>query len=338
MDKVLVTRNIPGAALEDLKRVYTVAVYEGEGKISRAELLARVAGMTAIVSMLTEKMDGEVFEAAGPSLKAVANYAVGWDNVDIAEATRRGIAVTNTPGALGDAVAEFAVALMLALSRRIVPADRFMRAGKYKGWDPNLFLGTDLTGATLGIVGPGTIGAVVGKRAQAVFDMKVIYYCRHRSEEFEQVTAGKLVSLEELLSQADVVSLHVPLTEETRHMISFKELALMKPTAILINTARGPIIEEKALRQALEEKRIWGAALDVYEEEIPAEQAHLEAEDWRSLKDMDQVILTPRIASATVLAREEMTRLAVANIMAALSGKKPENLVNPEVWDKKGGE
>lgn len=327
MSKVFVTRQIPGKALEQLKQAHEVVVYLGQGRISRQELLRSVVGVDAILSLLTETIDEEVLVAVGPQLKIVANYAVGFDNVDLEAAKKHNVLVTNTPSNLGDAVAEFTVALVLALSRRIVPADRFMREGKYTAWDPNIFLGQDLTGKTLGIVGAGTIGSVVGKRLQAVFQMTVLYCGHHQNVEFEQATGGRLVSLEELLRQSDVVSLHVPLTAETRHMIGAEQLSLMKPTAILINTARGPMVEEKALREALEQRKIWAAALDVYEEESPGEQAHLNPQDWKVLTSLDNVILTPHIASATVEAREEMTRMVVEAIMDGLAGKIPRYLV-----------
>ena len=295
--------------LNELKREHDVDVFEG-GRISREELVARVKGVNAILSMVTEQIDGEVMEAAGPNLKIVANYAVGYDNIDVEAARKRGIVVTNTPSRLGDAVAEFTVALVLALSRRVVEADRFMRAGRYRGWDPNLFLGVDLTGKTLGVVGPGMIGAVTGKRLQAVFEMKVVYHCRNKRQDFETATGGKWVSLEELLKLADVVTIHVPLTAETRHMIGVKELAMMKREAILVNTARGAVVEEGALVDVLEGGKIWGAGLDVFEVE--------DARAATSLRGLNNVILTPHIASATRLAREEMTKIAVENIMNVL--------------------
>ncbi len=327
MAKIFVTRPIPGKAIERLKAANEVVVYPGPGKISREELLTGVKGAEAILSLLTEKIDGEVMDQAGKQLKIIANYAVGFDNIDLEAAKARGVLVTNTPSALGDAVAEFTVTLVLALSRRIMPADRFTREGKYSVWDPNLFLGLDLTGKTLGVVGAGIIGSVVGKRLKNVFDMKVIYSGRHINEQFEAETGGKLVPLEELLKQADVITLHVPLTPETRHMIGMAQFGLMKPTAILINTARGPVVEEKALRQALEQKRIWGAAIDVYEEEVGEEKVHLDPADWEAIKKLDNVILTPHIASATVEAREEMTTMVVESIIDALAGKRPKATV-----------
>ena len=327
MARVFVTRQIPGKALEQLKQAHEVMVYEGQGKIPREELLKRVVGVEAILSLLTEKIDEEVLTAAGPQLKIVANYAVGFDNVDLEAAKKHNVVVTNTASALGDAVAEMAVTLTMALARLIFPADRFMRAGKYTTWDPSIFLGQDLTGKTLGVVGAGTIGSVVGKRMKAVFETQVLYSGHHQNVEFEQATGGRLVTLDELLKTADVVTLHVPLTPETRHMIGKEQLALMKPTAILINTARGPIVEEGALREALENKKIWGAALDVYEEEVVAEQEHINPQDWKTLVGLDNVILTPHIASATLQAREEMTQMAVESILEVLAGKAPRHLV-----------
>jgi len=241
---------------------------------------------------------------------------------------KRKILVGNTPSNLGDAVAEFTVTLALALSRNIVAADDFVWKGKYKVWDPSIFLGLDLSGKTIGIVGAGTIGSVAGKRMQAVFNMKVIYSGHSRNVAFEKETGAELVHLKTLLQKADVVSLHVPLTAETRHMISWDEFELMKKTAILINTSRGPVIREKALVAALKEKRIWGVGLDVFEEEVPREHEHLDKKDWLTLNRLDNVIMTPHIASATVEAREEMTEMAVDNIMRALVGKKPKYLVD----------
>lgn len=329
MAKVFVTRQIPGKALEELKQKYEVEVYQApEGQsIPRDVLLEKVKGVDAILSLLTERIDTEVFDAAGPQLKIVANYAVGFDNMDIEEAKSRGIWLTNTPSVLGDAVAEFTVSLMFALSRRIVEADKFTRAGKYKIWDPTIFLGQDLTGKTLGIIGAGNIGSVVANRAKSVFDMQVLYSGRSRKEDFEAETGATYVDQDQLLKESDVVTLHVPLTAATRHMISHDQFNLMKPTAIVINTSRGSVVHEQALVDALEQNKIWGAALDVYEEEIATEKENLDPSDWQMLTHCDRVILTPHIASATIEAREEMTGLAVANIAQALDGQEPPCLV-----------
>jgi len=329
MAKILMTRQMPGKAFEQLKAEHEVEIYQVDqcDKIPREDLLRLAAGKDAIISNLTEKMDREVFDAAGEQLKIVANYAVGFDNIDWKEAKNRGIFATNTPSGLGDAVAEFTVSLMLALARQVVPADKFARAGKYKVFDPTIFLGLDLTGKTIGIIGPGTIGSVAAKRAQAVFDMKIIYTGRHPNTGFEEETGAEFRQLNDLCREADVISMHVPLTEETRHMIGEEQFGLMKPTTIIINTARGPVIDENALADALGQRRIWGAALDVFEEEIPAEREHLDTRDWMVLTSHDNVILTPHIASATIEAREEMAQMAVENVLAALNRQEPKYLV-----------
>lgn len=329
MAKIFISRQMPGKAFDELKGKHEVdeAIVEESGKISREELLERVKGAEAILTNLTEKIDMEVFDAAGPNLKIVANYAVGFDNIDWKEAKKRGIFATNTPSNLGDAVAEFTITMMLALSRRIVEADRFARAGKYNYFDPSIFLGLDLSGKTFGVIGAGTIGSVAAQRAKAVFDMKIVYSGRHQDEGFESETGATMVSLDELCHQADVISLHVPLTEQTRHLLSFDQFKVMKPTAIVINTSRGPVVHESALAQAIQEKRIWGAALDVFSEEMPTEIQDLDPRDWKTLTAHENVIMTPHIASATVEAREEMARMAVDNILAALDGYEPPYLV-----------
>lgn len=316
--RVFVTRQIPGSALEELKKTYQVEIWPGPGAIPRGILLAKVKGADAIISLLTEKIDAEVFDAAGPQLKVVANYAVGYDNIDIAEASKRKITVTNIPSSLGDAVAEMTITLMLALARRLVAADRWMRQGNYQTWDPNLFLGQDLSGKTLGIVGMGTIGFEVARRADALLGMKVIY--TSRSEKPDAAAHNyKFAGLPELLKTADVVSLHVPLSAETNHLIGRDQLTLMKPTAILINTARGPVVDEKALYEALNNKKLWGAAIDVYENETGLQDDPV----WWKLTKLSNIIMTPHIGSATVEAREEMTKIAVDNVLAVLSGQPP---------------
>jgi lactate dehydrogenase-like 2-hydroxyacid dehydrogenase len=330
MAKVFITRQFPGKALEDLKAKHDVEIYEApEGeKIPRDVLLEKVKGVDAILSLLTEKIDAEVMDTAGPQLKVVANYAVGFDNIDVEAAKERNIWVTNTPSDLGDAVAEFTVALMLALSRRIVEADKFTRAGRYKIWSADIFLGQDLTGKTLGVIGAGTIGSVVAKRAKSVFDMQVLYTGRSRKEDFEaEIGGATFVEQDDLIKQSDVITTHVPLTPATRHMIAADQFAMMKPTAIVINTSRGPVIQEAALVDALEQNKIWGAALDVYEEEVKDEVPNLDPADWQMLIHSDRVILTPHIASATIEAREEMTAMAVTNVIQALESKEPPYLV-----------
>lgn len=329
MAKIFITRDIPGKALEELKQKHQVEVFQAKPgeKISRPELLERVKGVDGIICLLTEKIDAEVFEVAGPQLKVVANYAVGFDNLEVEEAKSRGIWLTNTPSNLGDAVAEFTLALMLALSRRVVEADNFTRLGQYHVWDPNIFLGQDLTGKILGIIGAGTIGSVVAQRAKAVFNMNVLYSGRSRKEDFEAETGATMVDQDELLRQSDVVSLHVPLTPQTEHLISADQFNLMKHTALLINTSRGQIVDQAALIDALESKRIWGAALDVYEGEVVTDPGKYDSQAWQRLCQCHNLIMTPHIASATQEAREEMTAMVVASVLQALEGKEPPCLV-----------
>lgn len=329
MAQVFVTRPIPGQALASLKAKHQVTIFEhpDKRKINRQELLDAVKGANAILSLLTETIDAEVMDAAGPDLKIIANYAVGFDNIDLEAAKARGIFVTNTPGNLGDAVAEFAITLMLSLSRQILAADAFTRQGGYRVWDPMIFLGQDLTGKTLGIIGAGTIGSVVARRAKALFEMPILYSGRSRKPDFESETGATFVDQAVLLKESDVISLHVPLTKETHHLLSHEAFSQMKSTALVINTARGPVIDEAALVDALKNNRIAGAGLDVYEEEVQDSAAQLNPEDWQYLIHSRNVILTPHIASATLQAREEMTQMVVASIMAALDGQEPPCLV-----------
>lgn len=314
--KVFVTRKLPGTALERLIRKHTVTVYPYDRAISRRELLKQVKGVDGLLCLLTDSIDAAVFRAAGPNLKIVANYAVGFNNIDVREAGKRGILVTNTPGLLDDAVAEHTITLLLSLSRRVVEADDFVRKGKFKGWAPILFLGTDITGKTLGIVGLGTIGLAVAKIGMCL-GMKVIYYSRSRSPQLESY-GGVPRSFNRLLQEADFISLHVPLTKSTYHLIGRKELRLMKSTAYVINTSRGPVIDEKTLVEFLQKRQIAGAALDVFERE-----PRLTA----GLTRLSNVVLTPHIASATTGAREKMSQMAVDNLLAGLAGKLPPNLV-----------
>ncbi len=310
--KVVITRKIPGPAEEMLKAAgYEVVVG------------TNFAGADAILSLLTDKIDGAAMDAAGKQLKIVANYAVGFDNVDAAVAAQRNVFVTNTPGGFERSVAEHAVGLMMAVARRIVEADKFVRQNEFDRWDPNLFIGIELAGKTLGIVGLGRIGTVMAQIAAKALEMKVLYSCPTRREETEKELGIQYCStLAEMLPQCDVVSLHVPLTPETKHLIGPKELSTMKKTAILINTARGAIVDELALAKALQEKWIAGAGLDVFEDET-----RLVTESEKILYGLSNVVLTPHIASATIEARSEMSRMAAENIIAALSGKTPLNLV-----------
>ncbi len=318
MPKVFITRQIPEKGINLLKEKGFDVSIGPEGKISKEELLEGVKGVDAILSVLTEKIDGEVMEAAGSQLKIVANYAVGYNNIDVEEAKKRKVMVTNTPGVLTDSVADYAVALILSITRRVVEADKYTRGGNYKVWGPKLLLGGDIMGKTLGVVGLGRIGFAVAQRMKNGFGVKVIYYDIKRNEKFEKEQGFEYRELDDLLKEADFVSLHTALTEETKHLINKEKLELLKPTAYLINTSRGPVIDEAALIETLKEKKIAGAALDVFEKE---------PELMPGLTDLDNVIITPHIASATEGTRDKMSEMAAENVIAALEGKEPENLV-----------
>ncbi len=322
MPHIFITRAIPDAGINLLRNAgYALDVYEGENSIPQPELLRRVKGCDALLSLLTDRIDAEVLDAAGPTLKVVANFAVGFDNVDLPAAKQRGISVTNAPAPeVTETVAEHTFALMMALAHRIVEADAYARAEKYMGWSPTLLLGVDVIGKTLGIVGAGRIGSAVADRAVKGFKMRCLYAGPHRDEQFEIAYGAEYASLEKLIETADFVTLHVPLLPSTRHLISTAEFAQMKPSAFLINTSRGPVVDEKALLRALRTKRIAGAALDVYECE-----PHLDCDlgDKLELKSFPNVVLTPHTASATIEARQAMSRLAAENIIAVLSGKPP---------------
>lgn len=324
MFTVFVTRKIPnvGIALLKKQKNFRVRVSQHDRVLTKQELMRAVKGVHAILSLLTDKIDDDVLRAAGPQLKIVANYAVGFDNIDLPAVKKRGVVVTNTPGNLvTEAVAEHTFALIMALAHRIAESDTFTRHGKYKGWEPMQFLGTLLHGKTLGIVGLGRIGAGVARRAALGFGMKVIYHDERRNHDFERkYQAQYMRTLDALLKQADVVSLHVPLLPSTQHLVSTKQLKRMKRTAFLVNTARGPVVDEKALLLALHTKKIAGAALDVFECE-PA--IDCDRTDHLALKKFPQVILTPHIASASKEARDQMAKLAAQNIIAVLSGKPP---------------
>jgi glyoxylate reductase len=293
-----------------------------DGRLDPQALKAAVAGHDAVLCLLTDRIDDAVLAAAS-GCRIFANMAVGFNNIDVAAATRRGIMVTNTPGVLTDATADLTWALILGIARRVVEGDEEMRAGRYKSWGPFYMLGGDVTGATLGIVGPGRIGAAVAERARG-FRMRVLYHGRSSSQEME-APGGRKVSFDEILKESDFLSLHVPLNAETQHLINAQALAKMKPTAYLINTSRGPVVDEEALVGALKAGRIAGAALDVYEHE-PAMA--------KGLADCRNAILLPHLGSATHATRAAMSRIAAENVAAALAGERPANLVNPEVWPR----
>jgi glyoxylate reductase len=307
-----VTGRIPDSAVEMLRAAGAVEMAEVDAPLPRAELLKLVAGADAVLTLLHDRVDGELLDAAGPGLRCVANVAVGYDNVDLRAAAERGVAVSNTPGVLDDATADLTIGLILAATRRLGEGERLIRAGTPWAWSMSFMLGRDLRGKLLGIVGLGAIGRRVAERARA-FGMEIAY-CQRRPAEAELVAAlgAERMELEELLGTADVISLHCPLTEETRHLISAERLALTKPGAVLVNAARGPIVEEAALVDALREGRLGAAALDVYEREPLVHPGLLELEN---------AVLVPHLGSATVETRAAMAELAAANAIAAVRGE-----------------
>lgn len=318
---VAITRQIPSIGMEMLRRRgFRVRLNKNNRACTREELKSFVKGASGMLSLLTDHIDGVVMDAAGSQLKIIANYAVGYDNIVLSDAKVRNIVVTNTPQVLNRSVAEHTIALMFACAKRIVEADRFTRAEQYQGWAPLLFLGTELFHKTLGIVGLGRIGSQVAQIARAGLSMKILYADVQRDIKFEQKYGARYKTLQQLLLEADVVTLHVPLLPSTRHLIGARALALMKKNAILINTSRGPIVDEKALTRALKNKKIFAAGIDVFECE-PA--IDCDVRDDLALKRLENVVLTPHIASATHEAREEMAGLAAKNIIRVLSGRKP---------------
>lgn len=318
MAKVYVARPISEVGINLLKEKHEVEVNPENKVLSKDELKEAVKGVGAILSLLTDKIDGEVLEAAGSQLKVVANYAVGYDNIDIEAAKQKNVMVTNTPGVLTEAVAEHTISLMFAAAKSIVEADKFTRGGKYTQWEPKGFLGPQLSGKTLGVVGLGRIGSMVAKVGHSGLGMNVLYYDVKRNEDFEREVGAKYEELDDILKQADFVSIHVPLLPATKHLINKERLSLMKKSAILVNTSRGPVVDEVALIEALKTKVIWAAGLDVYENE---------PELSPGLAELPNAVLTPHTASATFEARDAMSKMCAENIIAALEGQTPPNLV-----------
>lgn len=318
--KVLITRQIPRVGIDLLRERLDVDLNASSTPLDPDELRRRAADCDALLCLLTDAIDRQLL-ADLPHLRIVSNHAVGVDNIDVEAATERGIAVTNTPGVLTEATADFTWALLLGLARRLVEGDRMMRAGDYPGWDPLMLLGTDLVGKTLGIIGPGRIGKAVARRARG-WEMTIRYCGRSDHPDWERELGATRLALDDLLAEADVVSLHVPLNEETHHLLDGPRLRKMKPTALLINTARGPVIDEEALVAALRDRAIGGAALDVFERE---------PDTAPGLVDLDNVLLAPHIASATVDTRNRMAEIAARNIVRFLDGERPVSIVNPEV-------
>lgn len=328
MTKIFITRRIPSLGIDMLNKSSKVEVeiFNEDLIIPRDVLLKRVKGVNILVSILTDKIDAEVMDAAGPELHMIANYAVGFDNIDLEAAKTRNITVTNAPTPeISESVAEHAIALIFGLAHRIVESDQFIRDGKYTGWGPELLLGNDVIGKTLGIIGTGAIGSSLAKRFHTGFGVRVLYHDVKRNEKLEQETEAQFVENEELLRKADFVSIHVPLLPSTKHLIGERELSLMKPSAFLINTSRGPVLDTHALIVALKRKQISGAGLDVYECEP---ELACDSKDAQALRTFPNVIITPHTASATVETRNAMSKQVALNILAFLDGKMPLNSIH----------
>lgn len=319
--KIFVTRKIPEVGIKKLlDKGYEVEISKKNGVLTKEELIwaLKEKEYDAVLCLLTDAIDGDVFDAA-PKAKIFANYAVGFNNIDLGGAKKRGLMVSNTPGVLTDTVAEHTFAMMMAIACRLIEGDRMMREGKFIGWEPELLLGTDLSGKTLGILGAGRIGGEVVRHAVKGFNMKILYYDVSRNTELEEKYGAVFCQTpEELLKESDFVSIHVPLLPSTKHLMNKERLGMMKKTAYLVNTSRGPVIDENALAEALKNGVIKGAALDVFENEPMLADG---------LVDLPNVLLTPHIASATEETRSKMSELAAENIIEALEGRTPPNLV-----------
>lgn len=322
---IFVTRKIPHEGLHLIKDKFETTVWAHEQPPSKEEIMRHGKDCQGLITLLSDPIDSEVIDHL-PKLKVIAQYAVGYDNIDIRHATKKRIMVTNTPGVLTETTADLTWALIMATARRIVEADRYVREGKWKvAWGPELLLGKDIYGATLGIVGVGRIGSSVAKRASG-FNMKILYFNRSVNEytsEIQNTVGAQSVDFEVLLRESDIITLHVPLNNETRHMIGRRELAMMKQGAILVNTSRGAVIDERALDEALTSGHLGGAGLDVFNEE-PSNIKN-------PLLNHPNIVVTPHIGSASIQTRATMARMCAENLIAALTGKKPPNIVNPEV-------
>ena len=318
---VYITRLIPSKGIELLQETCKVDINPNDRALTRPELLEQIKGKDGVIGLLTDKIDGEFFDTAS-GIRGYANYAVGYDNIDVTEATRRGIPVSNTPDVLTDATSDMAWSLLFAIARRIPETQRVMRSGKWPGWGPLQFIGADVTGKTLGIAGAGRIGTAMALKSIG-FKMPVLYTDAVANPILEKKLGARRVEFFELLRKSDFISVHVPLLPETRHMFNAETLAMMKSTAILINTSRGPVIKEADLVQALKNRVIAGAAIDVYE---------FEPKMAEGLAELDNVVTTPHTASATTDAREGMAVLAAKNLLAMLKGKQGPSCLNPEVF------
>ncbi|CAN5356975.1 D-glycerate dehydrogenase [soil metagenome] len=323
---VLVTRRLPQPAMDRIAERCDVTLHEGKDAMPREELLREIAGKAGAVTLLTDRVDDELLDAAGEQLVIVANYAVGFDNIDVPALTARGVLASNTPEVLSETTADTAWALLMAAARRIPEGDRFLRSRTPWIWGPMMMLGQDVNGKVLGVVGFGRIGQAMARRA-AGFGMRVIYFDVYRpSEEVERSYSAEYRDLEDLLSEADFVTLHTNLSPETHHLMNAERLSKMKPTAVLVNTSRGPVIDEAALADALRDGVIFGAGLDVFEKE---------PEIHPGLLKLDNAVIIPHLGSATVETRNAMGMLAADNLIAALEGRRPPTLLNPEVWESR---
>ncbi|MCZ7545485.1 MAG: D-glycerate dehydrogenase [Anaerolineae bacterium] len=322
--RVFVTRAIPEQGLAAIRDFCDADIWTDPLPPPREVLLERVRGVDGLLALLTDRIDAGVMDAAGPALKVISNYAVGVDNIDLAEATQRGIPVGNTPDVLTETTADFAFTLLMAAARRVVEGAAFVRAGKWQTWGPTLLLGHDIHGATLGVVGFGRIGRAVARRARG-FAMRVLFHDPNAGDDAEARSLGESVDLDTLLRESDFVSLHTPLTDATRHLIDAAALEKMKPTAILINTARGPVVDHDALFRALKDRRIAYAALDVTDPE-PISMAS-------PLLELENVIVTPHIASASQATRGKMAQMAAANLIAGLKGDRLPYCANPALYE-----
>jgi glyoxylate reductase len=320
--KVYITRELPERGLNIIRKYFDVEVWPDYAPPPKSVIIDKVKDVDALGSLLSDKIDIEVFNAA-PKLKIVSQLAVGFDNIDITEATKRGIYVTNTPEVLTDTTADFAWSLLMAVARRIVEADKYVRTGQWKvSWHPAMLAGRDIHHATIGVVGAGRIGYAVAQRAKG-FDMKILFYDVVPRPEIEKDLGAKKVDMDTLLKESDFVSIHVPLMKETHHLINAEKLKLMKKTAYLVNNSRGPVVDEKALYEALKKGQIAGAGLDVFEQEpTPLDNPLLK---------LDNVVVAPHISSASLETRSKMSEMVAENLVSFFQGKKPPNLVNPDV-------
>ena len=324
--RVFVARIIPEAGLRPVVEACDASVWEGDMPAPREELLRAIEGCDGVLTMLTDRVDDEFLDRAGPQLKVVSNFAVGFDNIDVGACTRRGVAIGNTPGVLTETTADLAFTLLMAAARRIPEGDRYVRSNQWRTWGPMLLLGQDVHGATIGIVGFGRIGQAVARRAHG-FGMNVAYHSlTRRPAEVEERFDARFLALDELLAQSDFVSLHVNLTAATRHLMNAERLGWMKPSAVLVNTSRGPVVDPKALYEALRDGVIFAAALDVTDPEpIPFDDP---------LLTLDNCLVMPHIASASRATRGKMAAMAAANLLAGVRGERLPTPVNPEVYDR----